>query len=146
MPRRKQLICGCQAKEGTEEKQDEMEKVNNLIVQSEESCRLGGGWREGAQTQIPEPQAPTWLLTPRDNSSKGLRRGTAPSELRYPNVPSVSFKERSRVRNWGVSECAELKTKQGKGGEDGKVSFLSLFPVSISKEKLLVKMKISRKS
>ena len=53
--------------------------------------RAWGRVAGGAQTQIPEPQAPTWLLTPRDNSSKGLRRGTAPPELRYPNVPSVSF-------------------------------------------------------
>ncbi|CAI9157265.1 unnamed protein product [Rangifer tarandus platyrhynchus] len=133
MPRRNELICGCQAKEGTEEKQDEMEKVNNLIVQSEESCGVGGGWRERAQRQIPEPQAPTWLLTPRDNSSKGLRRGTAPPELRYPKVPSISFKERSRVRNWGGSECAELKAKQGKGGEDGKVSFLSFLSPFLKK-------------
>ena len=127
MPRRKQVICGCQAKEGIEGNQDEMEKVNNLIVQSEESWGVGGGRWEGAQMQIPERQAPTWLLTPRENSSKRLRRGTAPPELRYPKVPPVSFKERSTLRHWGGSECAELKAKQGKGGEDGKVSFLSLF-------------------
>lgn len=28
------------------ENQDEMEKVNNLIVQSEESYGVGGGWEE----------------------------------------------------------------------------------------------------
>ena len=43
MPRRKQVICGCQAKEGIEGNQDEMEKVNDLIVQSEESWGVGGG-------------------------------------------------------------------------------------------------------
>ena len=58
MPRRKQLICGCQAKEGTEEKQDEMEKVNKLIVQSEESCGLGGGWREGHRHRSQNPRLP----------------------------------------------------------------------------------------
>ena len=130
-----------------EKKQDEMEKVSYLIVQSEESCRGCG-----AQPLVLGPRVPTGFLTPRDNPSLGLGRVTALPELRHPEVPSGSFKERSTARNQGESDCAEFKAKQGKGGEDGRESSLSLSlslsltPAFIFKEKLLVKTKIPRKS